>query len=106
MFDWADNEVNYMNFNDQRLKKRCSKLLEMLGKNSEASIPRSCRSKAATKAAYKFFDNDNVSIKEIREEFFNSTISRIKKYKQVLILSDSTNIVYSSHKSLKGIGVL
>jgi len=106
MLDWAENEVSYMNFNDQRLKNRCSKLLEMLGKNSEASIPRSCESKSATKAAYRFFDNDNVSVKEIRDGFFNSTISRIKDHKLVLILSDSTNIVYSSHKSLKGIGVL
>lgn len=106
MSSWAEREVGYMKFKDQRLEKRCSILLEMLGKKSEESIPRACQSKAATKAAYRFFDNNRVSADEIRKGFIHATTNRIKEHKLVLILSDSTNIVYSSHKSLKGIGVL
>ena len=103
---WAKNEVGYMHFKDRRLEKRCAILLEALGKKSEASVPRACQSKAATKAAYRFFDNNRVDVNELREGFFDATIDRIKEHKLALILSDSTNIVYSSHKSLKGIGVL
>ena len=106
MSGWAKSEVDYMHFNDKRLKKRCAILLEALGENSEASIPKACQSKAATKAAYRFFDNDQIDTNEICKGFFDSTINRIKEHKLVLILSDSTNIVYTSHKSLEGIGVL
>jgi len=104
--NWAKQEVERMNFKDKRLEKRCAILLEALGKKSEASIPRACQSKAATKAAYRFFDNNRIATDEIRKGFFDATANRIKEHKVVLILSDSTNIVYSSHKSLKGIGVL
>lgn len=106
MSGWAKSEVDYMHFNDKRLKKRCAILLEALGENSEASIPKACQSKAATKAAYRFFDNDQIDTNEICKGFFASTINRIKEHKLVLILSDSTNIVYTSHKSLEGSGVL
>jgi hypothetical protein len=106
VYNWAEKEVRYMSFKDQRLAKRCATLLETLGENSAASIPEACQSPAATKAAYRFFDNDRVDSAEIGDGFFNATIDRIKQHPIVFGLSDATNIVYTSHKNLKGKGVL
>jgi hypothetical protein len=77
-----------------------------LGENSAASIPEACQSSAFTKAAYRFFDHDRVQAKEIRKGFFKSTIDRIRQYPIIFGFSDATHIVYTSHKNLKGKGVL
>ena len=106
MYSWAEKEVLHMDFKDLRLAKRCAILLETLGENSTASIPEACQSAAATKAAYRFFDNDRVDSGEICNGFFDATIDRIKQHPVVFGLSDATNIVYTSHKNLKGRGVL
>lgn len=106
MHTWAEKEVQFMNFKDQRLTKRCLSLLKALGESPTASIPEACQSSAATKAAYRFFDNDRIDSEEIRKGFFNATIERIKDHQIVFGLSDATNIVYTSHKHLKGKGVL
>src|ERR1700689_3039371 len=58
---WIDNEVRGCCFKDVRLAKRFSKLLGMMSDGIGESIPYACQDWANTKAAYRFFSNDNVS---------------------------------------------
>jgi len=106
---WAKNEISYMNFNDKRLKNRFLKILEAFGEHPSLSIPESCQSMAETKGAYRFFANNNIDEQKIINGFSKTTIDRMHQYPKettFLFLSDSTNIVLSSHKKLKRIGVL
>ena len=106
---WIKNEISYMNFNDKRLQHRFSKILEALGEHPSLSIPGSCQSMAETKGAYRFFANNSVNEQKIMKGFSEATINRINQYSKdttFLFISDSTNIVLSSHKKLKGVGVL
>ncbi len=106
---WAENELKHMNFKDKRLNKRMGMLLESFTENSGDSIPQACKSNAATKAAYRFFSNECVEAKEIRKGFREATISRMKEQPTgttFLFASDASNVVFTSHKKMRGIGVL
>ena len=58
---WIDKEVEGCNFKDLRLAKRFSKLLGMMSDGIGQSVPYACQDWANTKAAYRFFSNEEVS---------------------------------------------
>jgi hypothetical protein len=58
---WIDQEVGGCNFGDARLAKRFGKLLGMMSDGIGQSVPYACPDWANTKAAYRFFPNDEVS---------------------------------------------
>lgn len=103
---WIEQEIAHMDLPDKRLLLRYGKLLEIMSSNPSSTIPEACDSFAQTKAAYRFFDNDNVSAKSLRTGFYKSTAARIQGQKIVLIPTDTTDLNYSSRKTLKGKGVL
>ena len=103
---WAEKELEYVQMGNLKLKKRLTMLLKALTKDPQSSIPEACNSAAATKGAYRFFSNENVKAKKIKDGSYQATKMRIKKHPNILIISDATNLNYSSHKSLRGIGVL
>ncbi len=105
------NEVDlqYMNFGDLRLTERLGKMVENFVEQPSTSIPQACNSLAATKAAYRFFSNDNIEAQAIRKGCYKATIHRMTENsadKTFLFKSDATNLVFTGHKNLKGIGVL
>lgn len=107
MYNEAD--TLHIKLGDLRLEKRLEKIVKDLVEQPSVSIPKACNSQAATKATYRFFSNDTVEAKSIRNGYRKSTIERIIEQGEnatILFPSDATNIVYTSHKKLKGIGVL
>lgn len=103
-----DKDIQHMNFGDLRLTARLEKILELFTEEPSSSIPEACKSSAATKATYRFFSNDKIEEKAIRKGMYKATINRMKEKENATFLfkSDATNIVFTSHKKLKGIGVL
>lgn len=107
MYDDAD--LKHMNFGDIRLSERLGKILENFADTPSASIPQASKSLASTKAAYRFFSNDAVEADAIRSGYYKATIERMAEKGDdttFLFKSDSTNLVFTSHKKLTGIGVL
>ena len=74
---WIDNEVGGCNFKDVRLAKRFSKLLGMMSDGIGESVPYACQDWANTKAAYRFFSNDEVSEDQIMAGHFQATRGRL-----------------------------
>lgn len=60
MEGWVEHEVEGCEFSDKRLKTRFGKLLGQLSEKIGAALPTACQDWAATKAAYRFFDNTRV----------------------------------------------
>ena len=54
---WADGEVAGCDLGDRRLVERLRTLLRQLGAAVGQPLPLACQDWAATKAAYRFFDN-------------------------------------------------
>ena len=103
---WIKEETQGIKLGDKRLDKRLGELLTKLSSSSSDTIPRSCGSWSETIAAYRFFNNKNVSSKEILLPHEASTLSRIEEEKVVLILQDTTDINYSNRKPIKEMGYL
>lgn len=103
---WIKEEVSHIELGDDRLNKRLEILVNQLSQMPTSSIPEACGSWAAMKAAYRFFDSDNVKVRDIQESFFASTLDRIRGEETVLVAQDTTSLDFTRHKGTKGLGYL
>lgn len=105
---WSLREASLTDFGDVRLTRRYGKLLEDLAARSESSVPQACGNWAATKAAYRFWDDEQVTAQAIREGQSARTVERMKQSQQGMILAiqDTTELVYRSPGSRTGLGPL
>lgn len=113
MSSWIDQELSGCVFADARLGKRYRALMEQLSTGIGKTIPLACGDWAATKAAYRFLDNDRVSEGDILAGHFASTRERFDavKGRHVLVLHDTTEFSFKrenaeaiglTHKVAKG----
>lgn len=102
--EWVINEIGDISFGDKRLDKRAIRILSSLSQEPSGSIPCACSGWAETKAAYRFFDNNKVDSEEILSVHKTSTLNRVKKYKRVLSLQDTTKLVYTSQHQKHDVG--
>ena len=62
---WAYNEFKTLDLGDQRLNNRLVRLSDDFVNSPQSPINQSCQDWAATKAAYRFFQNESISYKDI-----------------------------------------
>jgi hypothetical protein len=103
---WAVNEFGTTNFGDYRLTKRLVKLADSLSELPVSSINQACGSWAASKAAYRFFQNDKIDVNEIASGHKKRTVSRIQEYQTALAIQDTSYFTYTNHKQTSGLGVI
>jgi hypothetical protein len=102
--NWAQEELGKADFGDKRLVKRFIQITSDIAAQPEASIPQACGSEAASKAAYRFLDNENVTPDAVRASHRDKTVERVKEYKEVLAIQDTTSLNYAAHKATSGLG--
>jgi len=96
---WVEREIEGCEFPDQRLKARFGKLLGQLGEKIGSALPTACQDWAATKAAYRFFDNPRVDESIILAGHFAATKSRMAAVKgPLLILHDTTEFSFQRER--------
>jgi hypothetical protein len=78
MQSWVTQELGHAELGDARLSKRLVKVVEDLAEQPEASVPQACGDWAATKGAYRFWDNDKVEPDSILSAHQQSTVNRIQ----------------------------
>ena len=104
--EWASKEMETVDLGDARLNKRLLTLLDTLGNYPEQSIPVACGGWAETKAAYRFFDNDNVDKIKILAPHRTATVERIQQHRTVLLIQDTTTLNFSGQHQRADIGPL
>lgn len=104
MASWIDSEIKAVDFGDLRLNKRFGNVLEALFSRPMESIASACKVWGDTKAAYRFFDNENVNEDEILNAHRESTIGRMRNEAVVLLVQDSSEIDYTSKTQTTGLG--
>jgi hypothetical protein len=98
------DEFQDVPINDQRLINRLIITATTLDKKPEKSIPDACQNWAETKATYNFFDNGKVTPAVILGPHRSNTIRRMKAYPLVLLVQDTSELDFKTHKNTVGLG--
>ncbi len=90
-------------FGDLRLDKRANHMMKTMCAPKE-SITETFYSWKETMAAYRFFDNEKVTPEKILKPHIQETYERIKKHERILLIQDTTAVVYKKH--VEGMGLI
>lgn len=104
--DWAEQEFGSSALGDARLNARLKSLAGQLSRHPTGSLPQALRAPGALKAAYRFFDHDDVSTETILAAHIHSTYARMQEHPRVLIVQDTTYFDYADHPHTSGMGLL
>jgi hypothetical protein len=102
--DWLEEEFGGAKLGDRRLVQRLMQLGGSFFAMPTANIPQACATKAAAKAAYRFFNNSEVSMEAILTPHFEATEQRARKHDVVLVAQDTTTLNYTGHSETSGLG--
>jgi hypothetical protein len=89
-------ELTYLDLGDPRRARRLARLLSDLGERPGVGIPTACGTAAATKAAYRFLDNDAVAADAIRDAHVAATRERVRGLPLLLAVQDTTTLDFPS----------
>ena len=103
---WAADEFAHVELKDSRLNRRCQELAVALGQQPNAPINQACEDWADTKAAYRFFDNANVTPESICAPHRQRTVERMRSHRLVLAVQDTTFFNYTHHPQTQGLGMI
>lgn len=102
---WIDAELAGCTFQDARHGRRLKVLLSQFWNGIGKSIPLACQDWSNTKAAYRFFSNEDVTEDLILAGHFQSTAERFSATQgPVLVLQDTTEFTFQRHDP-KPIGI-
>lgn len=105
---WVQTELAQAKLGDARpprrtrRTKRLVQLAERRGAQPNASIPQACGNAAATKAAYRFYDNEDIPASEILVSHGKATQKRLAQERVVLAIQDTTQLDYTHHPATTG----
>lgn len=93
--DWVETETSGCDLGDVRLNRRLGIMLSAIGERPDKSLPTAFQDWSNTKAAYRFFANENVSEDKILEGHFAASALRIQATEgPILILQDTTEFSF------------
>lgn len=102
MTSWVPQERQTAAFGAQRLIW----LVDDLVAQPTASVPQACGAWAATKAAYTFWNAQQVTPEAIRAAHQDQTRVRVQATSTVLVIQDTTAINVTNHPATKDVGDL
>ena len=102
--DWVEEEFGTVELYDPRLKRRFFSLTRDFYSQPQAPITQVCGSHAKTIAAYRFFNNERVTMDKLLRAHTEASIERIKAHKVVLAVQDTTTLNYTTHRATEGLG--
>lgn len=85
-------------FGDYRLDRAYENLITDMSATGSAVINRACTSAASKKEAYRFINNENVTVAAIEKTLINQTVDNVQKMEltEVLVAQDTMEIVRDS----------
>ncbi|MBR9984392.1 MAG: IS4 family transposase [Desulfosarcina sp.] len=102
--DWMEEEFAAAALGDKRLVDRLMQLGDAFFAKPTANIPQACTTTAAVKAAYRFFDNEQVTMGAILRPHFEASEQRIANHPVVLVAQDTSTLNYTHHPMTEGLG--
>jgi hypothetical protein len=106
MNTWTKQELRFLDLGDKRLVRRTVQLVEALAARPEASVPQATVTWPATKAAYRFWDNDGVDPEALYQAQRDSVLARLPAVGPLLALQDTTDFNFTAHPRTRDLGYL
>ncbi len=100
--DWAEQQFGSCKLGDKRRTKRVVKLAAQAAAMPDASTPRQTESWADCKAAYRLFDQDEVTFDALIAP--HCALSRDVPSGTWLVINDTTEINFGYDRALSGVG--
>lgn len=92
---WVEAETAGCDLGDARLNRRLGAMLEALGERPGKSLPTAFQDWSNTKAAYRFFANENVSEDKVLSSHFGASSLRVEATDgPILVLQDTTEFSF------------
>ncbi|WP_238553061.1 IS4/Tn5 family transposase DNA-binding protein [Cupriavidus necator] len=101
--DWASEEFAEASLGDARLSQRLVALARQLAISPHTSLPQAL-SPAELKAAYRFFDNDQVDTNGVLAPHIAQTLHRMEQLPVVLAIQDKTEFNLTHLHATEGLG--
>jgi Domain of unknown function (DUF4338)/Transposase Tn5 dimerisation domain/Transposase DNA-binding len=102
--NWVRQEFGGAKLGDRRLQRRLLDLAGAFFARPMANIAQACGSLARTKAAYRFFDHQRVTMDAVLEPHHQATVARMRQEVIVLAVQDSSSLNYTKHPQTQGLG--
>ena len=102
--EWAQVTFGECELGDQRRTKRLVKLAEQVAARPDGSTPRQTESWGDCKAAYRLFNQDDVTFAEIIAPHCRQTRAGCRPGDVKLLINDTTEIDYGSRREAEGLG--
>jgi hypothetical protein len=102
--DWAAEEFSAAKLGDARLQARLLSLARDFYAKPRAQIPQACGSRAATKAAYRFFDHGRTTMDAILGSHYEATAKRVSEQAVVLAVQDTASLNYNTQPAIENLG--
>jgi hypothetical protein len=101
---WAAKECATADFGDVRLSQRLVSLVAELTEHPQSSLPEALGQWSSTKAAYRFFSNEKVTVKAIYDSQREATLDKMQDQSIVLAIQDTTIFNFTLHRKTEGLG--
>jgi hypothetical protein len=102
--EWAEQEFGTARLGDRRRTKRLVKLAVNMANHPSGTLPEQSESWADVKAAYTFFDEEDVTFAGIAAPHWQNTRKRLTGTPRVLVLGDTTELDFGIHRQIDGLG--
>lgn len=108
MSDWINEEFGAVRLGDERLNQRLRQLVTRKWEQPQRSFSGAGQGRAEIEAAWRFFDNPKAAPDKILAPHRAATLERIRQggHRRVLLVQDTTEFDYTTHKKLQGSGPL
>jgi hypothetical protein len=99
-------ELDGIDPGDVRLNRRSQRLLTQPGEKPTVSIPAACGGWGETRAAYRLFDHEKVTVQQVLEPHYRASQARMAAQRRVLCIQDTTELDYTGKSDIDGLGPL
>lgn len=103
---WVLEECEGADFGDKRLNVRLGKTLSHMSGMPQSPLNQSCPTLGETLGAYRFIDNENVSVGGILAPHIEHAQERAKNEEVVLCIQDTSYLNFNKHLSCEGLGYI
>jgi hypothetical protein len=104
MFTKPSDNFADVDFGDVRISRRTEQVVEDLTKNSQKSILLASGSRTSAKAAYRLLRNKHFTLDKLQGGVARKTRSAMTGIPVVLLVQDTTDVNYNTHKKTVGLG--